>query len=64
MPKIREDIGTPNGKLGGLMALAVFPDHVMRDARLFGLVGLRECNGRRDSKAGNDKAGCDTTDHG
>ncbi len=51
-------------KASGLVALAVFPDHVMFHAGLLCLVGFGESERRGECKAGNDEAGGDMADHG
>ena len=50
-------------KASSLVALAVFPDHVMFHAGLFRLVGLREGERRSKGEAGNDETGGDMADH-
>jgi hypothetical protein len=51
-------------KASGLVALAVFPDHVMFHAGLLRLVGLCKGEGGGEGEAGNDEAGGNMTDHG
>ena len=46
-----------------LVALAVFPHHVMGLACLGGRVGLREGESGGEGKAGNNEAGSDMADH-
>ena len=46
-----------------LVALAVFPDHVMLYAGLFRLVGLREGERRGKREAGNNETGGNMADH-
>jgi hypothetical protein len=51
-------------KASGLVALAVFPDHVMFHAGLLRLVGFGKCERGGKGEAGNDEAGGDVADHG